>query len=111
MAGSPIGWFRGRWFRAWAGPRDSTNGAKRVIIAMTHTAKGVPKIVKKCTLPLTSVRRIDLIVTELAVIEPTASQGLVLRELAPGVTLEQVIAATQASLTVAEHLLEMALAA
>jgi acetate CoA/acetoacetate CoA-transferase beta subunit len=93
------------------GAMDLVTGAKRVIVAMTHTAKGDFKIVRKCTVPLTSVRRVDLIVTELAVIEPTAARGLVLRELAPGVTVEQVIATTQASLTIDEHVLEMALAA
>ena len=84
------------------GAMDLVTGAKRVIVAMTHTAKGSPKLVKTCTLPLTSVRRVDLIVTELAVIEPT-DDGLVLREIAPGVTLEQVLAATEARLIVADR--------
>ena len=78
---------------------DLVTGAKRVIVAMTHTAKGVSKVVKHCTLPLTSVRRVDLIVTELAVIEPTDA-GLVLRETAPGVTVEQVVRATAAQLLI-----------
>jgi acetate CoA/acetoacetate CoA-transferase beta subunit len=84
------------------GAMDLVSGAKRVIVAMTHTAKGRPKIIKKCTLPLTSARRVSLIVTELAVIEPT-EEGLVLREVAPQVTKEQVIAATGATLIVPEH--------
>jgi acetate CoA/acetoacetate CoA-transferase beta subunit len=83
------------------GAMDLVTGAKRVIVAMTHTAKGVSKLVQRCSLPLTSVRRVDLIVTEMAVIEPTDA-GLVLRETAPGVTVEQVLRATEARLQVPE---------
>jgi acetate CoA/acetoacetate CoA-transferase beta subunit len=100
----------GKMVPGMGGAMDLVTGAKRVIVAMTHTAKGESKIVRECTLPLTSVRRVDLVVTELAVIEPT-SQGLVLRELGPGVTREQVLAATQARLIVAEHMREMPIAA
>ena len=85
---------------------DLVTGAKRVIVAMTHTAKGAPKLVKRCSLPITSMRRVDLIVTELAVIEPT-EDGLVLRETAPGVTVEQVLQATHAHLTVPDRVLVM----
>ena len=81
---------------------DLVTGAKRVIIAMTHSCKGKSKIMKKCTLPLTSVRRVDLIVTELAVLHPT-EDGLVLSELAPGVTTEQVVAATEARLIIPDR--------
>jgi len=78
---------------------DLVTGAKRVIIAMQHTAKGKPKIVKKCSLPLTSVRAIDLLVTEMAVI--AFSEGCAtLLETAPGVSVEQVIAATEATLRI-----------
>jgi len=88
------------------GAMDLVTGARRVIVAMTHTAKGVRKIVERCSFPITSTRRVDLIVTELAVIEPT-ERGLVLRETAPGVSIEQVRRATQAHLTVPEGVLSI----
>lgn len=100
----------GKMVPGMGGAMDLVVGAKRVIIAMTHTAKGAPKIIPKCTLPLTATRRIDLIVTELAVIEPTA-EGLVLRERGPGVTVEQILAATSAKLIVPAVVPEMNLAA
>ena len=78
---------------------DLVSGAKRVIVAMTHTAKGKPKIVQECTLPLTAARRVSLIVTEMAVIEPTAD-GLLLKELAPGITVTAVRQATEADLII-----------
>jgi acetate CoA/acetoacetate CoA-transferase beta subunit len=92
----------GKLIPGMGGAMDLVTGAKRVIVAMTHTAKGAPKIVKKCSLPLTSVRRVSLIVTELAVIEPTA-EGLVLREVAPGLTAKQVVDATGAKLIIPER--------
>ena len=98
----------GKMVPGMGGAMDLVTGARRVIVAMTHTAKGAFKVLKRCSLPLTSVRRIDLLVTELAVIEPT-DQGLLLREVAPGVSTEQVIAATEAHLIVPDHVPEMAI--
>ena len=91
------------------GAMDLVTGARRVIVAMTHTAKGAPKIVDACSLPLTSERRVDLIVTELAVIEPVR-EGLLLKELAPGVDIEMVQRATAAKLIVSDVVGRMAVA-
>lgn len=89
----------GKMVPGMGGAMDLTVGAKRVIIAMEHTAKGNPKILKECTLPFTAKSQVDLIVTDMAVIEVTPD-GLLLKEIAPDTTVESVIAATEAELIV-----------
>ncbi|MBK5924281.1 succinyl-CoA--3-ketoacid-CoA transferase [Rhodovulum sulfidophilum] len=98
----------GRMVPGMGGAMDLVTGARRVIVAMVHAAKGAPKIVPECTLPLTATRRVSLIVTEMAVIEPT-DEGLVLRERGPGVTVEDILAATSAALIVPDDVAEMVL--
>ena len=100
----------GRMVPGMGGAMDLVTGARRVIVAMQHTAKGRPKIVPTCTLPLTSTRRVTLIVTDFAVIEPT-DEGLVLRERAPDVLVEDILNVTTARLIVPDHVPEMDLRA
>ena len=88
------------------GAMDLLVGAKKVILAMEHTAKGNPTILKKCTLPLTAAGQVNLIVTEMGVMEITP-KGIVLREINPEFTVEQVQAATEAQLIIADDLKPM----
>jgi len=92
----------GKMVPGMGGAMDLVTGAKRVVVAMQHTAKGKPKIVKRCSLPLTSLRRIDLVVTELAVISFADGRPTLL-ETAPGVAVKDILAATEASLVVPER--------
>lgn len=89
----------GKLVPGMGGAMDLATGAKRVIVAMQHTAKGNPKILRECKLPLTSLRPVDLLVTEMAVISFAGGQAKLV-ETAPGVSVEQVLAATEAKLVV-----------
>ena len=96
----------GKMVPGMGGAMDLVTGAKRVVVAMQHTAKGKPKIVKQCTLPLTSVRPVSLLVTEMAVISFAEGHATLL-ETAPGVSVQQVLAATEADLRVPPQVPEM----
>jgi 3-oxoacid CoA-transferase subunit B len=97
----------GKMVKGPGGAMDLAVGAKRVFVTMEHVNKeGKPKILKKCSLPLTGLKCVNHIVTEYALLDVTP-KGLVLRELAPGVTVEQVQALTEPKLTVAPDVREM----
>ncbi|NLM46049.1 MAG: 3-oxoacid CoA-transferase subunit B [Firmicutes bacterium] len=87
------------------GAMDLLAGAKKVIVAMLHTAKGKPKILKRCTLPLTAKGKVDMIVTEKAVISVTP-EGLVLDEIMPGSSLEDILQHTEADLIIRDELVK-----
>jgi acetate CoA/acetoacetate CoA-transferase beta subunit len=93
----------GKMVPGMGGAMDLVSGAKKVIIAMQHTGKGEPKILKKCTLPLTAKAKVNLIVTELCVIEVT-KEGLVLKEIQKDTTIDEVKSLTEADLIISDNL-------
>ena len=96
----------GKMVSGMGGAMDLVVGAKKVIVAMTHTQKGEPKIMKECSLPLTAARQVNMIITEMGVMKVT-DEGLVLTEYNPEFTVEQIQAATDAELIVAKDLRPM----
>jgi acetate CoA/acetoacetate CoA-transferase beta subunit len=96
----------GKMVPGMGGAMDLVTGAKKVIIAMEHTAKGAPKILKECTLPLTAAHQVDMIITEMGVMEVT-EKGIVLKEINPEFSVEDVKNSTEAELIIAEDLKEM----
>ncbi len=93
----------GKMIAGIGGAMDLATGSKKLIVAMEHTAKGEPKILKKCTYPLTAKKKVNLIVTELSVIEVT-KDGLLLKEISPFTTVEEVLSKTEAKLIVPKEL-------
>jgi 3-oxoacid CoA-transferase subunit B len=96
----------GKMVKGMGGAMDLVAGVKRVVVVMEHTAKGQPKLLRKCTLPLTGTAVIDLVITDLAVfsIDKTGGTGMTLIELADGVTLDEIKDKTEASFEVAPDL-------
>ena len=103
--GSVANWIvPGRTAAGMGGAMDLVSGARQIIITMEHCEKtGAPKVLKKCTLPLTASHKVTYVVTELCVLHQTEA-GLVLEELAPGVTVEDVLARTEAELIIPEKI-------
>jgi 3-oxoacid CoA-transferase subunit B len=96
----------GTMVKGMGGAMDLVAGVKRVVVVMEHTAKGKPKLLKKCTLPLTGTRVVDLVITDLGVfeIDKKGSHGMTLIELADGVTLDDIAKSTEATYRVAKGL-------
>jgi acetate CoA/acetoacetate CoA-transferase beta subunit len=97
----------GKLVPGMGGSMDLLSGAKKVIVAMEHTAKGAQKLLRKCTLPISAINAVDLIVTEMGVIEVT-HEGFVLVEQNPDFSLEEIQAATGAPLIISAALKQMA---
>lgn len=95
----------GKMVPGMGGAMDLVSGAKKVIVAMEHTNRGDHKILNECTLPLTATQQVDMIVTEMAVMEVT-DKGIEVLEISPGYTFEDVQAATSATLHKSEHFKE-----
>ena len=96
----------GKMVPGMGGAMDLLVGAKKVIVAMTHTSGGRAKILKKCSLPFTAVKEVNMIVTEMGVMNIT-DKGIELIELAPGVTVEEIQAVTEPTLIISENLKNM----
>jgi acetate CoA/acetoacetate CoA-transferase beta subunit len=107
QAGRLANWtIPGKMVPGMGGAMDLVSGAKRVVVAMQHAAKGKSKIVKRCTLPLTSVRPVAMVVTDLAVIAFPDGRATLL-ETAPSVTVADVVKATEAELVIPDNVPEM----
>ena len=106
-SGSIANWIiPGKMVPGMGGAMDLLVGAKKVIVAMTHTARGKIKILDKCTLPYTAVNQVNMIVTELGVMEIT-EDGILLTEIAPGTTVEEIQEVTEAKLIISKKLKKM----